>query len=594
MTDEVISEKDDFLDSRFDPAFKVQFQNSFGNEGESAVQRDFNIPIIFEGQFDPKVKTALENMINAILNIAYDYELKISDSNPQVTFFTPNSWDTHQSKKENTALNLPASAIEWKLGDPYIQIIVPKKIDTLEILIKTVRLLFSNLFGKVYLDELIKNGHLFKSTNSSSIETELEEKTRLCRFADSYSMNAQKQFLKLGSHIKNTSEKQIELGKKNFFKEVFEQLPDIKRPEFEIIDSTFLHLLASAHGSQEKFFDEMSDKHTVFQSQIGLVLPHEIERYNRIRERRRWEYFDSFLEKLRFVTNSINDLIESFEIINSDKELEDFSSINYWLDSFDKRLLYLKRKGLVKLFLIEDARLSDNQKKDQQSFPLWIWQKKLFRNYPKNRSPEQLIKTITSQYKNSIYQKIFEATFRSINCLKVIHKSSPSALRATADFKRLNALMTVFSMQKPIIEDLFTASRLIPQMATYRNIDNTGESKKSKGIFYNGWSYFISFALIHQYYVKKEGENGIKGKKFEKIIETFVRGKMEDKQVYQVAYLFYMTYKNSGYKLLKSLKILSDKSKALEFFVYNIDKIMQRNQPVNEIIESHATKLLAY
>ncbi|MBU2514794.1 hypothetical protein KJ966_26020 [bacterium] len=594
MADVLLSEGDDFLESRFDPKYRDLFQEKIGSFGDVVVERDFDIPTKFFGNFDKKTEQVLSNLVKSVFNIADNHGLRIQNSNPRIEFYTESAWAGKESKAKKTFNSLPASDVVWIDGDPHTCVILPYKIDSLEIVIKTIRLLFSNLFGKLYIDELVQSGLYFKTGSSKSIEFELGEKIRFCRFADEYPKQVQPRFMELGRSIKGDKKKVIEFGKKEFFRILEETQQGAIKKDQDFVENTFLFHQAFAQNKPAEFFQIMADKHAASQSEIGLVLPHEKRRFELVQSKKQWAYFESFYEKLQYALNSINDLQECFNLLNDEKELSDFSLSDYWISTLNNRVVFLKRKGLVKLFLVDDAKLTPNQKKDSMEFPLWVWKQRLFRNFPTSNKPEHIIKIISNQYKNSIYQKVFEASFRSINCLKKVHLKTKSELKELYDFKKLKALMILLAIRKQGIEDLFAVSRLVPQMARSNESDMEKVTNRAISSFKQGWSYFISFALIHQYYLDKGDSKKAMAEKFLLIVKKYIDERINNHSSFQVAYLFLYIYQKSGFDLNIPLKIIRKKSKGLEFFLINNDKIMQRNSSNQDIIESNAEKLLQY
>ena len=138
MTDDNAFPGDDFLELRFDPKYKQIFKEQFSEPDENLIERDYSIPIEFSGKIDDKSKTVLSNLVQRVFANAESQDLKLRNTNPRVTFYSSEAWI--QAKGTQNELNLPASMISWQAGYPSIQVIIPDRIETSEVIIKTVRL----------------------------------------------------------------------------------------------------------------------------------------------------------------------------------------------------------------------------------------------------------------------------------------------------------------------------------------------------------------------------------------------------------------------------------------------------------------------
>jgi hypothetical protein len=141
----------------FDVRFSLDARKVFEEQVDAieaiSLSRSYDIPVEFFGRFDEKSQKAIKILVNEVIQNANKYDLKLHQADPAIEFYTLASWEEKIGKPYQKTINLPASKINWEEGIPYIQLIIPEKISTSEAVIKTVRLLFSKIYGKLFFDE---------------------------------------------------------------------------------------------------------------------------------------------------------------------------------------------------------------------------------------------------------------------------------------------------------------------------------------------------------------------------------------------------------------------------------------------------------
>jgi hypothetical protein len=593
MVAENNSSGDDFLELRFDPKYKQIFQEQFSSPEAPPIERDYNIPIEFSGSFDDKSKTILSNLVHRVFSNAQSQNLKLENTDPRVVFFSIETWK--KKNRNQNELNLPASMISWQAGYPAIQVIIPNRIESYEVMIKTVRLLFSKLFGTLYFNENIFSRKPFKSFpfKKEGVFFDNLEKMHFCRMLDDFPKPAKVALGNLSENFRLKKGQTLEFGKKEFFRRIEEDkgAPD---PSLEaLLEETFAFHINKVEENRNEFLQNALDK--VFSSipKIGLILPHEEKAYKLLQHRKQWSIFDGITEKLQIVVTSIQDLKDCFQYLEAHKEMRisDFSESDYWLKILNSRINYLKRKKLVKLFLIENSLLTSDQKREQLEFPLWIWRHRIFENFPGKIKPEKVIQLISNQYKGSIYQKLFESAFRAVNCFQAFHRRMDLKLESIPDFKRLRALMNGIELRLPIINDLLHTCRICSQLS-FDQKEEIEDKEKTIGDFEQGWSYFISFALIHQFYLQKSRDKNEKAGRFLDIIRQYLEKRIEKQIRFQISYLFLLIYQISDHQLAIPVKIIKEGSETMDFYILNQKEIARQNTGLKEILESYAQSIL--
>ncbi len=592
---------DDFLEMRFDPKYKKIFQAKIESNEQSSIGRSYSIPVMFLGNFDSKTQKIIKNLVSRVFQNAEAFDLKLVHSDPEVHFYTLTQWKKESAAAIKKRISLPASKIIRKNSVPIIQLVIPERITTNEVLIKTVRLLFSKLFGKLFFDEKIslKPAYRLLTSKAEDINFDLEEKARFCRLYDRFSNSLEAEFVKLGKQFRIKGKKAIEFGKKEYFNLLLTEDSTINPKYVDLLNNCFLEHHSKARDNPNEFYLQITNRIFNFLPQSNVILPHEFKSFLSLKNRQQWALFHALDERLLFVKNTYYDLQECYEYLNtiSSQSSIDYATSDYWINTLNNRMIQLKKKGLVKLFLIENSYLSPNQSKESSEFPLWIWRHRLFENYSKNSPPEKTIKKITDQYKNSIYQKLFEASYRSIQCLKQMQKNHALSFFQSSGHQRIKTLIAWFKINNQILIDIMHACKICIHI--YKQDDNKlDHSDNILRNFEQGWSYFISFALIHQYYLNSQNhnrKNASKGNQFFSLIEKYIKNKFLNQPPFQISGLFLEIYKQKDFNLRELIRLIIEDTKALDFFVLNQKRLFDnKKETVEEIVRNHASSVLQW
>ena len=606
----------------FDVRFSLDARKVFEEQVDAieaiSLSRSYDIPVEFFGRFDEKSQKAIKILVNEVIQNANKYELKLHQTDPAIEFYTLASWEEKIGKPYQKAINLPASKINWEEGIPYIQLIIPEKISTSEAVIKTVRLLFSKIYGKLFFDEHVPGKSAFRllPDDKEAVDVDIKEKTHFCHLLGNYPKSLLNEFKLLAAKFGMKGQKAGEFGEKEFFKAVLNDFKllaakfAMKGEEAEefgkaikledesisveyraMIEEAFEKNVKDLRSDPDGFFDRFSDKVFTLIPQSTLLLPYDLKKFNFLKKSRQWTLFHALDERLQFTTNLINELVECRLFLN-EKEADramDYQISDLWLKALNERLLQLKRKGFVKIFLTEGAKLTEKQKKEKVEFPFWIWRYGLFKNFPKGSKPEQMIKRITEQYQNSIYQKLFETTLRLKQAIKQLEKDETATFAQCSDFSTLKSLFVWLDLRVPSLEDLLYSCKVGSQLSAL--VKKKGPSKKvSLKNFEQGWSYFVSFALLHKYYrnvKQKKGASDNRAEQFLSVIEKYTQKQLNSQPSFQIANLLIQLYKQQQFDLQKIIPLIVKDAQIIDFFVLNLQEIFKNDTKTPDLIIEH-------
>ncbi|MBU3917213.1 hypothetical protein KKA14_16895 [bacterium] len=587
---------DGFLEMRFDPKYKKIFQEKIESFNVSRTERSYDIPVEFSGRFDEKTRKVIQNLVNNVFLNAFEYDLKLKYTDPMIHFYTSQEWESQKGKSRNKTISLPASNIIWKENSPIIQLVIPEKISTGETAIKIVRLLLSKLFGKLFFDENVPAKKAFKLLPNQIEEKSFDrkEKAHFSRMLDCSSKSMLIEFEKISKRFSIRGPKAGEIGKKEFFKSFLQNdlEPDIEH--VVLLESNFQELLNTAKENPEKFIGEVMDKIFNLIPQTNALLPHERKSYYSLKERLEPSLFDTLAERSQYLINTILEISECYDFLQAVDQQKriDYAISDLWLNTLNERIKDLKKKGLVKLFLIEGSKLTSKQKRELNEFPLWIWRRRIFEHYPQTIKKENIIQRIIDQYKTSIFQRLFEAFFRLMICLKAMEKNSTLTFAKCPEFQRVKTLIAGLKIRIDPLSDILFTSKICSQLANTKNKVKINKEEILTN-FEHGWSYFISFALIHQYYLHFQSKsNDNRSEQFLSVIEDYVKERIEDQLPFQITGLFLQMYKQKNFNLHEIVTLLKEDSQILDFFIMNQQSLFKNKaNTATEVIEHYSDSI---
>lgn len=587
------SMSEDFVEARFDPAYKKEFQEKLDLFDRSKGSGSSDIPVTFFGEFDTKSRKAIQTLVREAVHYADMHRLTLTTS-AQIAFFTSSAWQKERGRPTEGKIPLPSAKIEWQSGIPTVQLIVPGRITSSEVVIKTVRLLCSKLFGKLFFHECLPNKPAFGSLGLSQekISFLLEEKARFCKLYDRFTEDYESEFTSISRKYCIHGPKSTELGKKEFFKELIKKKENADEHYIRLLDKIFDKTIDSAIESPKQFFQSATSRFFSLLEQTALILPHERRGFHHLVQTEQWTIFNTLAEKLSFVANYTGEVIDTYdflaEVSSSNPIVHGTASLKQ--STLRELMLRLKKRGLVKLFLIEGAKLTKKQKNERNTFPLWMWRNRLL-GAADRLPPNDQIRRIANCYRNSIYQKLFEATFRFVSTIDRMKASDAIFLPKTPDFARMRSLVSWLKLRRDTLLDVLLGCQVaarIPVLAAGRDPANRDLLSRIE----RGWSYFVSFALIHQCYLKmkgrKEGDES-KAETFYKVIENYVLKRIEKLPSFQLVALLMELYSQSRFDLTGIVKLVREESQAFDFFVLNQTRLFDKsNANPAEIIRNYS------
>ncbi len=592
---------DDALDMRFSSESIQVFHKSLTDFESVLPVRSYDILVHFSGNFDNKTKNAIQNIVNESFVNAEKHQLRLERHSPEVSFYTRSSWEAGSGPLLNKNSPLPAARLSEKDGTPVVELIMPEKVTTSEEVIKTVRLLFSKLFGKLFFDEHVPQRSAFQAMGDVKQASgfDIKEKAHFIHLMEDFPPPLVNAFNEKARDLQIKGPKRQEFGKKEFFKALFQENPTINETAKKAIDTAFRHHLESLTANPDPFFDDLAGRFISANPQTTVVLPYDMRIFRSLTRNRQWTVFLAFEERFQLIVNSMEELAECREYLEqaSKSEHQDIAGLEAWKSSFSERIKTLKRHGFAKPFLIEGAKLSEKQQEALDRFPLWVWQNCKPDSQSKGKSMASFVAKVTDQYRNSVYQKLFEAALRMFTCLDAILKETHQSFTECSDFQRIKTVLAWLDLRKTTYVDMLFTCKVASQFGEMVSQRKVGK-KDALRHFEQGWSYFVSFAMVHQYFLdlkKRSRQGSDRSGPFYTLIENFVQARIQNQPSFQISGLLLEFYRKRQFNLNKVSALIRKESQILDFFVLNQPDIFRdQSKSPAEKIDQYAENLLLW
>lgn len=338
---------EDFVDARFDPDYKNVFlKEHFDAFEETPKRKAYAIPVLFSGKFDKKSKNAIENLVNAVLQNAEFYQLKLQHTTPVVRFYDLMAWRLSYDPEGRKDIALPASKIYRDGTDLEIQLIIPGEIKTTETVIKTVRLLCAKLFGSLFFDEIIPQKAPFNAVKAvtSPKSFDLAEKIHFCRLMNNFPKDIEREFIHIGRRMGIRGKKPEEAGKKEFFRELLERKEKAPQDHLNHIKYLFDLNMADARENSDNFYLRVVDKIFDLLPQSSVILPHEQKNFDYLKGEQQWALFHALVDRLQFISNGIREIYDCWSYLEKagPENPLDYNTTDMWI----KTLMELKNQLL--------------------------------------------------------------------------------------------------------------------------------------------------------------------------------------------------------------------------------------------------------
>ncbi len=497
---------DDFLADRFGEFNRALLEEQIREHDQQKSDSNFDEQHVlrqlhFAGKIPQKVASILKRLFVAILEFSAKQGLFLRDQNHQVRFLDIETYEQETNRPIPASVSLPASQLQFNpISRVYtVIIILPNQIQTNEEVINITRTLFAKFMGDIYLNEYVLSLPFYQSANrhyddaiSVSIPDQLEA-IRSNEFSSSTFQNCCKAYAK--KYRMNYKKQRVAI-QREVTKEWMEQWEKQKlSPEITAtIDQIFQDFLEEFRLHPENTLLRTINQIEQLNAQLHLILPHEMRAYNLFEDKSQVQYIQAATNKIEEILAKIGFIEEIIVRLTERVDPEELLGI---LEQVYIQMKQLKREGKVKIFLIPDVELGPQLKQQEQKFPLY-----LIKLLPKTLPVQQWskeTKALQKKYKNSIYQKIFEALIYLKHWLQARLERKEEVFLESAEHKKLQQLSYNFKFREPTLHELKTTLGITHDYSDILKLSHK-RSIFPLQAFKKAWSYASSSILIHLYY----------------------------------------------------------------------------------------------
>ena len=163
------------------------------------------------------------------------------------------------------------------------------------------------------------------------------------------------------------------------------------------------------------------------------------------------------------------------------------------------------------------------------------------------------------------------------------------------DYQKIKSLISWLEFRKGTLVDMLLSCQVAGQVP---NLAKKKDPKQNRLLnsFEQGWSYFISFALIHQYFLTIEkGKNkvGNRADRFFKLIGKHIIDRVRQVESFQIAYLLLELYGQYHFNLSELTRSITEESQAFDFFLRNQSALLHKpNSSAIEVIQNYSAHIL--
>ena len=162
------------LEERFDPKLRTIGESEFQKYDKQ--KRKFTTSKFFHIKFSKSIpeetKIFLKKKLPGILDFPKKFGLEINHANHLILFKDQETYESEMGNPLPKNIILPASSIvkNKKLKTYEITIIIPKKLETAEVVVNITRNIFAKLYGKIFFNEQIIPLEFYKQSTQDKIQ----------------------------------------------------------------------------------------------------------------------------------------------------------------------------------------------------------------------------------------------------------------------------------------------------------------------------------------------------------------------------------------------------------------------------------------
>lgn len=458
----------------------------------------------FHGAIPDKVQRMLREWVPALLAHAAARGVRLRDLNHEIHLYHPDAWAEATGSPPRAGMRLPATSCEYQpISRVYeVNLVMPPQVGSLEALLSVFRALISRLLGDIYLREEIFTQEAYRAEEGGKPEEVtigLPEKLKLLAelpvttpgLANALEVHAKL----IGANLKRAGTQVC----KSYFDTLGQQAENGALSELEqaLIDEAMAAYLASLQGDLPRQVAATVAEVDKLNTQMNFLPVDELPDYQKLRAGNPVHYLRAAKLRLVFLLEVLAALLEDFEELTA--ESPRLSPVLE--ERVDGQLAELRAQGLVRPYLLENVRLSDELNQQLAAFPLEVHA--LMQRMPSAANPDKLFNSLSKKIAGSIYQRLYTALVLFQAWFRARDGGREKTFTASEQFTRLKGLMANFRFRHPILEALFLQLGIVLDMAEAAGAEAKGggaQRRIPQDALLRAWSQFLPHTLVATFF----------------------------------------------------------------------------------------------
>ena len=499
---------DKSFEERFDPKLRTigdsQLQNHDQEKGQTPTSKFFRLE--FSKSIPLETKTFLSEKLPDMLDFPGRLGLKINYASHLLRFIDQTTYETEIGSPLPKNVTLPASRIDSFIDSRSfkVTIILPKKLETTEVIVNITRNVFSKLFGNIFFNEQILPLEFYQQSvkGQKQITAAIPEILDLVKEFNFHSDSLEGHCESVAKSYRLSMEKEGDQIRKQLIDEWREKwkAQSLSTEEQHTLSSIFTEFKELFRTNPEQFNQKVSERVKQLNSHLHFILPHEMRVYENFEQERFSHYIRSVLHKLEEISALAGFIEELYEQLKQPPEAVELDGVGTQIRS---RMRQLRKEKKVILFYVPEMPQNSELDHIRQKFPLHLI--KMLPSGTPLKEWSKEIKKMEKYYAESIYSKLYSALHSLSAWTQSPEESRAAGFLESADGQRLKRLMSVMKFRLPAIKSVQSSLGVLLDTNEETLLQAEPDTVPQRQLiplddFRKAWSYFCSSVLTLLYY----------------------------------------------------------------------------------------------
>jgi len=499
---------DKSFEERFDPKLRTigdsQLQNHDQEKEQTPTSKFFRLE--FSASIPLETKTFLSEKLPNMLDFPGRLGLKINYASHLLRFIDQTTYETEIGSPLPKNVTLPASRIDSFIDSRSfkVTIILPKKLETTEVIVNLTRNVFSKLFGNIFFNEQILPLEFYQQSvkENKQITAAIPEILDLVKEFNFHSDSLEGHCESVARSYRLSMEKEGDQIRKQLIDEWREKwkAQSLSTEEQYTLSSIFTEFKELFRTNPEQFNQKVSELVKQLNSHLHFILPHEMRVYENFEQEHFSHYFRSVLHKLEEISALAGFIEELYEQLKQPPEAVELDGVGTQIRS---RMRQLRKEKKVILFYVPEMPQNSELDHIRQKFPLHLI--KMLPSGTPLKEWSKEIKKMEKYYAESIYSKLYSALHSLSAWTQSPEESRAAGFLESSDGLRLKRLMSVVKFRLPAVKSIQSSLGVLLDANEETVLQAEPDTVPQRQLiplddFRKAWSYFCSSVLTLLYY----------------------------------------------------------------------------------------------